>query len=43
MIGSRCQFVRMITTGRHMEGMGSLTRLETDVEEVAVVKTVKEE
>jgi hypothetical protein len=26
-----------------MEGMGSLTGLETDVEEVAVVKTVKEE
>ena len=42
-MGSRRRFVRMITTGRHMEGMGSSNRQETDVEEVAVVKTVKRE
>jgi hypothetical protein len=28
-------------TGRYMEGMGSSTRQETDVEEVAVVKAVQ--
>lgn len=29
--------------GGHVEGMGSSTRQDTDVEEVAVVKTVKRE